>query len=216
MSEKLAIDVISDVVCPWCVIGYKRLEQAIQSLDIADKVELRFHPFELNPQMAAEGENLREHLANKYGSTREESIRARDNITQLGAELGFTFDYFDEMRMYNTRQAHLLLEFAADFDKQLELKLAMFKAFFGERKDISDRAVLGELLASLELPVEQGLAVLDDPQAIAHLEQNERHWQQLGVSAVPSIVFNGREGLQGAQPTDVYQQVLLKYLAEQS
>ncbi|GAM56450.1 2-hydroxychromene-2-carboxylate isomerase [Vibrio ishigakensis] len=159
MSEKLKLDFISDVVCPWCAIGYKRLEQAIKELGVEDKVEIELHPFELNPNMPAEGQNLRQHLAEKYGTTLEDSIRARENLTQLGAEVGFTFDYYDDMKMYNTREAHLAIQFAAKYGKQLELKLALFDAFFGERKDVSDREVLAQLLAKVGLPVDEALPI---------------------------------------------------------
>ncbi|GAM64417.1 2-hydroxychromene-2-carboxylate isomerase [Vibrio ishigakensis] len=213
MSEKLKLDFISDVVCPWCAIGYKRLEQAIKELGVGDKVEIELHPFELNPNMPAEGQNLRQHLAEKYGTTLEESIRARENLTQLGAEVDFTFDYYDDMKMYNTREAHLAVQFAAKFEKQLELKLALFDAFFGERKDVSDREVLAQLLAKVGLPVDEGIAYLDDINAISQLQNEESYWQGLGVRSVPTIVLNSREGLPGAQPVEVYKQVLEHYLS---
>ncbi|WP_261835710.1 DsbA family oxidoreductase [Vibrio ishigakensis] len=213
MSEKLKLDFISDVVCPWCAIGYKRLEQAIKELGVEDKVEIELHPFELNPNMPAEGQNLRQHLAEKYGTTLEDSIRARENLTQLGAEVGFTFDYYDDMKMYNTREAHLAIQFAAKYGKQLELKLALFDAFFGERKDVSDREVLAQLLAKVGLPVDEGIAYLDDINAISQLQNEESYWQGLGVRSVPTIVLNSREGLPGAQPVEVYKQVLEHYLS---
>ena len=100
-DSRVRIDIVSDVVCPWCVIGFKQLEKALELTAIA--AEIDWHPFELNPHMAEEGENLREHLAAKYGTTREESIRARARLTELGDELGFTFNYSDDMRMYNKR-----------------------------------------------------------------------------------------------------------------
>lgn len=213
MSEKLKLDFISDVVCPWCAIGYKRLEQAIKELGVEDKVEIELHPFELNPNMPAEGQNLRQHLAQKYGTTLEDSIRARKNITELGAEVDFVFDYYDEMKMYNTREAHLVIQFAAKYEKQLEIKLALFDAFFGQRKDVSDRKVLAQILEEAGLPVDEGMAYLDDINAISQLESEETHWQTLGVRSVPTIVLNSREGLPGAQPVEVYKQVLEHYLS---
>ncbi|MDG3084820.1 DsbA family oxidoreductase [Vibrio hannami] len=216
MSSKLKIDLVSDVVCPWCVIGYKRLEQAIKELGVSDKIEIEWHPFELNPNMAAEGENLREHLANKYGTTLEDSIRARDNLTHLGKELGFTFDYFDDMRMYNTNKAHLLLQYAKEFGKQTELKLALFSAFFSERKDVSDKEVLADAAEKVGLNVKEALEYLDKTEAQSALELEQMRWRNLGINSVPTVVFNMTSALTGAQPVDVYKQVVAELLDEQS
>lgn len=109
MSDKIKLDIISDVVCPWCIIGYKRLGKAIFEMGMQDKVELEWQPFELNPDMPAEGEDLPAHITRKYGTTPDESARSLDNMTKLGAELGFKFDYFDGMKMVNTRDVHILL-----------------------------------------------------------------------------------------------------------
>ncbi|GAL20831.1 2-hydroxychromene-2-carboxylate isomerase/DsbA-like thioredoxin domain [Vibrio maritimus] len=151
MSQKIKLDVVSDVVCPWCIIGYKRLEQAIRELGVEDRIDLEWQPFELNPHMPLEGQNLREHLAEKYGTTKEDSIRARENLTNLGAELGFRFQYDDDMKMLNTFESHILLEYAKSQGKQTELKLRLFSAFFGEGKDISNREVLANELQAVGL-----------------------------------------------------------------
>ena len=179
MESVIKIDVVSDVVCPWCIIGYKRLEQAIQELGLEDKIELEWQPFELNPNMPAEGENLRQHLANKYGTTPEDSVRARDNLTNLGKEVGFDFDYFDDMKMVNTRDAHVLLQWAEQFGKQTELKLALFAAFFGQRKDVSDRNTLATILTDIGLDANMGIATLDDASNADSIEYQESQWLSL-------------------------------------
>jgi len=212
MNEKVKIDFVSDVVCPWCAIGYKRFEQAVKELGVEERIKLEFQPFELNPNMVKEGENLRQHLAQKYGTTREDSIRARKNITQLGAEVGFKFDYSDEMKMFNTKHSHLLLQFAAQHGKQQALKIALFDAFFGQRQDISDKVVLESLLLKLGLPVKEGLATLDDERAMQLLKKTEDHWTNLGIYSVPTIVLNEREAVTGAQSVGTYKQVLREYL----
>ena len=107
MKEKLKIDIVSDVVCPWCAIGFKRLEKAIEELGIEDQVEIEWQPFELNPGMPPEGQDLTEHITEKYGSTIEQQQESRENMTDIGEELGFKFDYFDGMRMANTFDAHV-------------------------------------------------------------------------------------------------------------
>ncbi|WP_029788414.1 MULTISPECIES: DsbA family oxidoreductase [Vibrio] len=211
MESVIKIDVVSDVVCPWCIIGYKRLQQAIQELGLEDKIELEWQPFELNPNMPAEGENLRQHLANKYGTTPEDSVRARDNLTNLGKEVGFDFDYFDDMKMVNTRDAHVLLQWAEQFGKQTELKLALFTAFFGQRKDVSDRSTLAAILTDIGLDANMGIATLDDPSNADSIEYQESQWHQLGVSSVPTVVFNMESAVTGAQPVEVYKQILTEY-----
>ena len=211
MESVIKIDVVSDVVCPWCIIGYKRLEQAIQELGLENKIELEWQPFELNPNMSAEGENLRQHLAKKYGTTPEDSVRARDNLTNLGKEVGFDFDYFDDMKMVNTRDAHVLLQWAEQFGKQTELKLALFAAFFGQRKDVSDRNTLAAILTDIGLDANMGIATLDDASNADSIEYQESQWHQLGVSSVPTVVFNMESAVTGAQPVEVYKQILSEY-----
>ena len=142
MSKKIQLDIISDVVCPWCVIGYKNLQIAIDELDISDKVELQWQPFELNPSMPAEGQNLREHIIEKYGSSLEESQQARLTISDRGLQVGFEFNFFDEMKIVNTRDAHVLLDYAFQCGKQTEFKMRLFGATFTEQKDVSVRDVL--------------------------------------------------------------------------
>ena len=122
MKEKLKIDIVSDVVCPWCTIGYKRLEKAIVELGLQDEIEIEWQAFELNPNMPAEGQNVIEHITEKYGSTLAQQEESQQRMTEIGKELGFTFDYYDEMRMANTFDAHVLLDYAKKFDKQTELK----------------------------------------------------------------------------------------------
>jgi predicted DsbA family dithiol-disulfide isomerase len=214
MSHKIQLDIVSDVVCPWCIVGYKNLQAAIDELDIADKIELQWQPFELNPYMPPEGQDLREHVAEKYGSSLEESNQSRINITQRGAEVGFTFNFFDTMKIVNTREAHILLEYAHEMGKQTELKLALFKAAFTDQKDVSDRQVLLSEVTNLGLDRQEAEARLDNDTYRDKVISEEKHWQQLGISAVPTVVFNRRSALSGAQPIEAYKQVLTELLAD--
>ncbi len=214
MSKTIKLDIISDVVCPWCVIGYKHLEAAIEELAIQDKVEIEWQPFELNPDMPAEGEGLREHIARKYGSSREESDQARANITQHGSQYGFQFDFFEQMNMVNTLDAHVLLDFAHQVGKQTELKLRLFSAYFTEHKDVSDREVLIKEAESVGIAAEHALAALADEQIRERVKGLEAQWQQMGVSGVPTVVFNRTSALTGAQPQETFKQVLTELLEE--
>ncbi|HEA30759.1 MAG TPA: DsbA family oxidoreductase [Leeuwenhoekiella sp.] len=208
MEDKIKIDIVSDVVCPWCTIGYKRLEKAISALGMQDQIEIEWQPFELNPNMPAEGQNIQEHIAEKYGSTLEQQKESQQRMVEAGAELGFTFDYFDEMRMANTFEAHILLEYAKDFGKQTELKMQLTKAFFSERKDVSKRAILKEALEEVGLNAEEALARLDSDEARYEVRSKQDYWKNLGVNSVPTMVFNSKSAVTGAQPVDVFKQIL--------
>ncbi len=214
MKEKLKIDIVSDVVCPWCTIGYKRLEKAINELGIQDQVTIEWQPFELNPNMPAEGQNVTEHLTEKYGSTLEQQKESKQNMTNVGKELDFTFDYFDEMRMVNTFEAHILLEYAKEFGKQTELKMCLTTAFFSERKDVSKRDILNQALQAVGLNSEEGLAKLDNDQARKEIRTKQNYWKNLGITSVPTIVFNKKSAVTGAQPIATFKQVLSELIAE--
>ncbi len=215
MSTRIKLDFVSDVVCPWCLIGYLRLQQAIDAMGVADSIDIEWHPFQLNPDMPAEGEELREHIARKYGSSPEDYRRTQDGIVRFGAELGFRFDFFDGMKIVNTLDAHVLLGYAKEIGKQTELKLRLFNAYFSERKDISDRSVLQSELRQLGMDDEAAIARLDSVEARERVRTAIRGWHRLGVSAVPTVVFNRESALTGAQPVDVYRQVLTKLLFDE-
>ncbi|MEZ8104710.1 MULTISPECIES: DsbA family oxidoreductase [Vibrio] len=208
MNNKIKLDIISDVVCPWCIIGYNNLQAAIQELNIADKVDIEWLPFELNPDMPAEGENLRDHVKRKYGSSPEESTQARTRIAQAGAEHGFEFNYFDDMKMVNTLEAHVLLDYAKTKGKQTELKLRLFHAFFSEQKDVSDHSVLRAELIAVGLDAEEGMTWLTKPELKEEIRTQEAIWQQNGVSGVPTVVFNRESAVTGAHPVENYKQFL--------
>lgn len=214
MKEKLKIDIVSDVVCPWCIIGYKRLEKAISELGVEDRVEIEWQPFELNPGMPPEGQDLTEHIAEKYGSTVEQQQASQQNMTDIGEELGFKFDYFEGMRMANTFDAHVLLEYAKDFGKQTELKLRLMNSFFNERQDVSDRAVLKQALLDVGLNAVEALAKLDSEEARYEVRNKQGKWKNMGVNSVPTIVFNMKSAVTGAQPVSTFKQILGELIAD--
>ncbi|ELA6588976.1 DsbA family oxidoreductase [Vibrio natriegens] len=214
MNNTIKIDIISDVVCPWCIIGYNHLKAAINELGIEDRIDIEWQPFELNPDMPAEGENLREHVARKYGSTVEESNNARIRIAGIGAEHGFEFNYFDDMKMVNTFDAHILLDYAKGFGKQTELKIRLFTAFFSEQKDISDRKVLKQELISVGLDAEEGMRWLDNVQRRGAIRTTQKQWQTMGISSVPTVIFNRESGVSGAHPVEGYKQFLAELIAK--
>jgi predicted DsbA family dithiol-disulfide isomerase len=145
----LRIDIVSDVVCPWCIIGYLQLAKALEATGTAH--EIHWHPFELNPSMPPEGENLREHIAEKYGSTTAQSDESRVRMTGIGADLGFEFRFADDMRMHNTFNVHQLLHWAGLLGRMHALKMAFFAAHFREGRNLSDDDVLADVVAEVGL-----------------------------------------------------------------
>lgn len=208
VKDKIKLDIVSDIVCPWCIIGYKHLEAAINELGLQDRVEIEWQPFELNPDMPEQGENLRAHVLRKYGAKHEDSNKARANISALGAEYGFEFDYFEEMKMVNTRDAHLLLDFAHQQGLQHQLKQRLFAAFFSEHKDVSDRAILLAEAQSVGLDPAAAALALENTERRSDLLKQERHWQQQGISGVPTVIFNRSSAMTGAHPQSTYKDVL--------
>ncbi|XPF94367.1 DsbA family oxidoreductase [Colwellia sp. RE-S-Sl-9] len=208
MNDKIKLDIVSDIVCPWCIVGYKHLEAAINELGLQERIEIEWQPFELNPNMPEQGENLREHVLRKYGASREDSNKARDNISALGAEYGFKFDYFEEMKMVNTRDAHLLLDFAHEQGLQHQLKQRLFAAFFTEHKDISNRVVLLAEAQAVGLDLEASKLALADTARRLRVSNQEKQWQQQGISSVPTVIFNRNSAITGAHPQSTYEEVL--------
>jgi predicted DsbA family dithiol-disulfide isomerase len=208
MADKIKLDIVSDVVCPWCIVGYKRLEKAISDLGVGDRIEIEWQPFELNPQMPAEGQELAEHIAQKYGSTPEQGEKSRAHLTQFGSELNFKFDFFEKMKIVNTRDAHIIIDYAKEFGKQTKLNVNLITAYFSEQKDISDRNILTQQLQGLGLNAEEALARLDDTNARENIQTKEAFWQNMGVSSVPTMVFDRKSALTGAQSVETYKQVL--------
>jgi len=214
MKDKIKIDIVSDVVCPWCLIGYKRLEQAISEMEIKEKVEIEWHPFELNPDMPAKGEEVQVYRARKYRATHEDTIHSQTNLIILGAELGFKFDFFEKMKLVNTQDAHILLDYAKDFGLQTQLNIRLAEAFFGEQKDISNREILAQELRNVGLNADEALVKLKDSDARERIQKQEAYWQSLGISGVPTIIFNNSSALNGARSVDTYKQVLAELLKQ--
>ncbi len=204
--QPLRIDIVSDVMCPWCIIGYRQLAAALEATGTAH--EIHWHPFELNPDMPPEGQNLREHIAEKYGSTTAQSEQSRIQMTQIGTDLGFSFQYSDDMRMHNTFNVHQLLHWADEQGRMHDLKMALFTAHFTDRRNLSDDAVLADVAAEIGLDRDKALAVLADQRYAADVRNAENHWIGQGIRGVPAVIFNRRHLLTGAQGIENYSSAL--------
>lgn len=206
----LQVDIVSDVVCPWCVIGYKQFEKALGALPGQYAVDVRWRAFELNPQMPDDGQDLREHLVQKYGPAAGNGSGTRDRLTALGAELGFVFDYHENMRVVNTFKAHQLLHWAHAQGEQTRLKLALFEAFFSKRRDISDTRTLLDIVAELELDTDKAEELLKSGALAEAVRSEQQAWLERDIHAVPAFVFNDRYSVLGAQDADTFVRVLKK------
>ncbi|WP_299691335.1 DsbA family oxidoreductase [uncultured Vibrio sp.] len=214
MRNKIQLDIISDVMCPWCVVGYKNLEQAIAELGLVNQIDLEWQPFELNPDMPDEGENLRDHIMKKYGSSPQESRRSRNELAARGKAVGFDFHFYDSMRMINSRHLHVLLDFALAYGKQTALKLRFFTAHFSEEKDLSDLEVITQELEAVGLDSTKALQRLNNANNLNQIEAQELEWHRMGVSAVPTVVFNRTSAVTGAQTVETYKQILKDLIAK--
>jgi predicted DsbA family dithiol-disulfide isomerase len=212
----LRIDIVSDVVCPWCIIGYKQVEKALTMLDGPVEAETWWHPFELNTNMLPEGEDVAEHIMQKYGSTPEQSKANRQRLAEIGSSLGFQFGHNDGRRIYNTFKAHKLLHIAGHergWRQQTELKLALFVAYFQDNRDISDDAVLLEVAQSVDLDRDACATWLADEVLAQTVRAEQAHWLDQNITGVPAIVFDQRFMVPGAQSAETFADVINKVLA---
>lgn len=213
-TAQLKIDFVSDVSCPWCVIGLKSLQQALERVSPEVTADLHFQPFELNPQMPPEGQDILEHIAQKYGSTPEQMERNRESIRARGAELGFTFNMDKRGRIYNTFDAHRLLHWAETQGRQQALKQALFTAYFTDGRNPNDRETLVNVATKAGLNASQAREVLESGRYADEVRQHEQFYVQQGISAVPSVIINDKYLIQGGQPVQVFEQALRKIAAE--
>ena len=212
----MKIDFVSDVVCPWCAIGLAALEQALDQVGDSVKADLHFQPFQLNPQMAPEGEEIVEHLSRKYGIDAAQIALNAEAIRQRGAELGFTFGAGKRSRTYNTFDAHRLLHWAGaegPAGSQLALKHALLGAYFTDGRDPSQPAVLVELAEQVGLDAAEAARILASDRFSAEVRQAQDFYQQAGIHAVPAVIINDRHLIQGGQPVEVFERALRKIAA---
>jgi predicted DsbA family dithiol-disulfide isomerase len=208
MATQLKIDFVSDVSCPWCVIGLKSLETALEKLKGDIAVDLHFQPFELNPQMGADGQDIVEHIAQKYGSTSADIERNRENITARGAAVGFQFNMQKRGRIYNTFDAHRLLHWAEAEGKQEALKNALFSAYFTEGRNPSDHTVLIDVARQVGLDAKRTAAILESDEFAAEVREREKFYIDRGIQAVPSVIINDQHLIQGGQPAELFERAL--------
>jgi predicted DsbA family dithiol-disulfide isomerase len=214
MARTLKIDFVSDVSCPWCIIGLRGLEEALaRTGDVVD-ADIRFQPFELNPDMPLEGQNIVEHITGKYGSTPEQSAANRRMIRDRAAALGFTMAMSDQSRIYNTFDAHRLLHWAEQEGRQMALKHALFDAYFTEGKSPADHEVLVAAAEKAGLDGAAAREVLASGRYAEEVRRAEQFWRSRGINAVPAVIIDGRYLISGGQPPEAFEQALRQIAAQ--
>ena len=218
---RLTIDIYSDVMCPWCIIGYTQLQKALALLEGEIEAEVRWLPFELNPDMPPEGEGQAEHIARKYGRSPQEVESNRGRMLEIGDRAGYSFAYAGEGEpprpmMWNTFAAHKLLKWTlieAGAQKQTELKLALFDAHFRQRRRIGDAQVLADVAASVGLDRGAARAAIDDSFLGEVVRREQAQAWDMTIPGVPAMIVQGRVLIPGAQEPEVYANALRRVVA---
>jgi predicted DsbA family dithiol-disulfide isomerase len=221
MTQHLKIDFVSDVSCPWCVIGLKALDDALERIKNDITVDMHFQPFELNPQMAAGGQDITEHITQKYGISVEQANANRENIRQRGADVGFKFARASDpgggrSRVYNTFDAHRLLHWAetVGLDKQKALKEALFTAYFTDGQSPGSHDVLLRLAGEVGLDTAQAQQILSSSQYADEVREREQFYLNQGIHSVPAVIINDRHLISGGQPAAVFENALRQIASE--
>lgn len=196
MADRIQVDIISDVVCPWCFIGYRQLERALELAGL--EADIRWHPFELNPAMAPEGEDIGEHIRRKYGATPEQSAATRASMKAIAEPLGIDFSARSD-RIWNTFDAHRLLHWARESGKQTDLKLALFNAYFTRGENVSDSEILLDAVEAAGLDRAEAAEVLAGDSHGDAVRAMEMRWQELGITGVPAMILAEKGLVMGAQ-----------------
>ncbi len=200
--KTLKIDIVSDIACPWCAIGYARLEKTMAELADEMAFEIEWHAFELNPDRASDGEPILQALSRKYGRSTTEMQAAQTDMMHIAEDLGLNFTRLQERYTRNTFDAHRLVKWAAGHGRQTEMKKAFFEAYFGHAANISDPEVLVEWVQTTGLDGAEAQSILASDDYAEAVRADEATYQQAGVSAVPAFIINQQYMISGAQEPD--------------
>ena len=210
-TTTVTIDIWSDVMCPWCLVGWGSLAQALDQLDGEIAAEIRWRPFELNPDMPAEGEEQAAHIQRKYGRTPEQGAGIRGQMRDMADAAGVSLDYEgDDDRpamMWNTFDAHKLLAWTLEAhgpQRQTQLKLALFDAHFHKRRRVGDPRVLAEIAVEQGLDRDAAIAAMTSDRWAAQVRLEERQAWDANITGVPAMVVDSKFLIPGAQGSDSY------------
>lgn len=215
MKQKIKIDVVSDVVCPWCYIGKRRLEKALEELNETFEFDVDYHPFELNAAIPLSGVNSKTYLSEKFGSEEHyEQITGR--VTAVAQTEGLIFDFNKQLVSPNTRKAHSLIKAAKESGVQTQVVEALFKAYFTDGVDLSNDENLIQLAVAAGLSKQLAEDTLKDEEATLQIALEEQEMHKLGITGVPFYIINRKYGISGAQPTDTFIRALRDASAQTS
>lgn len=214
MPRTIAIDFVSDVSCPWCVIGLGNLDVALKRLEGLVEADIRFHPFELNPDLPPEGEDRYDNVARKYGTGQSQARANRERQRALAAQVGFDMVTAEDSRFFNTFDAHRLLHWAYGEGRQQDLKRALLAAYHTHMQPPSDHVVLEAAAESVGLDRAAAREVLTSGAYAEEMRKAEREWLQAGVRGVPAVVIEGRYLINGAQPPEAFERVIRQALSQ--
>lgn len=210
------IDIVSDIACPWCAIGYARLKQAMDRLSDDISFGIQWHAYELNPDASGDGLPILEALSRKYGRSSAEMEAAQADMMRIAEGLGLNFSRMQERHTRNTFDGHRLVKWAGEFNRQTEMKMALFDAYFGYAANIADHDVLQSRAESIGLDSSEARKLLESDQYAEVVRDEEDHWQKAGVTGVPAFILNHRYMVSGAQEPDTLVEVLRKVASESS
>lgn len=224
--RKMTIDIYSDVMCPWCIIGYGQLQKGLALLEGEIEAEIRWRPFELNPDMPRAGEEQAAHIARKYNRTAEQTQAVRSQMKSVAEDAGVSLEYQGETgpdgeappaMMWNTFDTHKVLTWALDGAgpaRQTQLKLALFAAHFNHRRNIGQRDVLLDVAEENGFVRADAAAVLDDPAMANRVRMEQAQAHDLNITGVPAMIVEGKMLIPGAQAPDVYANALRRVAAK--
>lgn len=216
-TPRLSVDIVSDVMCPWCIIGWLRFRTVMAHFAGRLDFRVQWHPFELNPDMPPEGEDAASHVQRKYGISAEQGRANSGKMAAVAAELGFAFNRGPDFRMRNSFDAHRLLSWAGALEEaeqasatgvQTDLKLALFRAHFTDNRDVSDPGVLAEVAASVGLDGARAAAILASDDYAEMVRTEEAYWAEQNITGVPAFILGGRMLVPGAQDPEVFIRVI--------
>ncbi|EMJ99038.1 MULTISPECIES: DsbA family oxidoreductase [unclassified Leptospira] len=211
-----SISIYSDVVCPWCYIGKKRLEKAIESWEVdhpGDKIVVEWKPFQLNPDLPEKGEDREAHMVKKFGSLDRVKMMTQ-RVSDIAKEDGLQFSNILQGHQPNTLLLHALIRKARTYGKESELAEVFFQKFFSEEKNLSDDLIIRESLTQVGVPASELDEVRKDPSLFSRIETEENEGKMLGVTGVPFYIFNEKYAVSGAQPVDLFLQVFERLQSE--
>jgi predicted DsbA family dithiol-disulfide isomerase len=215
-KHQISIDIVSDVVCPWCAIGYRQLVIAAGQMADRAEINVRWHPFELVPGMPEGGQNLADYSRERYGASPEQSRGNRDRLVNAGKALGLEFNYSPDSRIYNSHRAHQLLAWAGEYGGQTALKMELFHAYFTDQANISDTDVLIAAVERAGLDGDTARAVLEEGRYADQVDAEVRHWQDQNITGVPAFIVNNKMMIPGAQDASTIVQIIDKVIARES